>query len=242
MIQWLYKNFMDNVSNNKIILIIDESYGKDFCATSIVYIQGLNNYYLIIDQLRKISINPAFKIYNSSGILHYNENSISARQIITPWISEMPISVHVAITKTSIPETKRDKDNISYKLLFPEILKPILMKFKKTTENDVKFILNFENLSDKTNNDVIYFKKIIENISTKNNIFVNVVTKEEEPLLFLPDYFLGFIHNHLTRKTTETWSTDSLKLLSDKIGLISVFNEGKIIRYERGSGIINFLS
>ena len=230
------------MDNNEIILIIDESYGEDFCATCIVYIQGLNNYYLIVDQLRKININPAFNVYNSSRILHYNENSISARQIITPWISEMPISVHVAVTKTNIPETKKDKDNIAYKLLFPEILKPILMKFKKRTENDVKFILNFENLSNKINNDINFFKKIIENISIKNNVFVNVVTKEEEPLLFLPDYFLGFIHNHLTRKTTETWSTESLKLLSDKIGLISVFNKEKITRYERGNGIIKFLS
>lgn len=229
-------------NNEEVILLVDESYGENFCATCIVCIQGVNNRDLLLDQLRQLSIDPAFNAYNSSGLLHYNENNISTRQTLAPWISEMPISAYIAITQTNTSKTKQQQDIDTYHLLFPEILKPLLMKFKKRVGEDVEISLLFENLSDKLDNDLVFFKNIVSTIPDSKNIAVKVATKATEPLLFLPDYFLGFVYNYFSLKKKETWPTDSLKLLVGKVGLILIINNNKINRYKRGEEIVNLFS
>lgn len=238
----------EDLSQN-ITLLIDETYHErstitdnaNFAAVCIVCIQGKYNYELLLDQLRKISLDPAVNTYGVSSYFHFNDVSISSRQSLVPWIAEMPISVYLAATKKFISDSKQEKDTFVYNSLFPTILEPIQSKFYNRFGNKVKFELKFENLTDKINNDAKFFRNILGKSKRFQNMSSRVVTKTQEPLLFLPDYFLGFTRSHIMEKNNGTWHTESLRLLSEKIGLLAIIDH-KIIHFERGKEIRDFLN
>lgn len=220
-------------------MLVDECYIKDCCSVCIVCVHGEENISLLNDQMRQIAIDPAINVYRAqTKTFHYNEDSIGARQSLSSWIYKMPISTYLAINKKAIFSTKQEKDTFVYQTLLPELLKPLKMKFSKRYGSDIEYLVKFENLTDKSNLDRNFFTKILETIPLCRDMEIQVVTKEEEPLTFLPDYFLGFV-NHCMQGNS--WSADSLKLIGNKVGLILMSEKGKKFRYERGEDIVNFL-
>ena len=192
---------------------------KCFC------VHGEENISLLNDQMRQIAIDPTIKAYRAqTDTFHYNEDSIGARQSLSSWIYKMPISAYLAIGKKDASSTKQEKDIFVYQTLLPELLKPLRMKFSKRYGSDIEYLVKFENLTDKSNLDGSFFTKILETIPLCRDMETQVVTKGEEPLIFLPDYFLGFV-NHCIQG--QQWSADSLKLIGNKVGLILMTEEGK---------------
>ncbi|OHB25205.1 MAG: hypothetical protein A2542_02270 [Parcubacteria group bacterium RIFOXYD2_FULL_52_8] len=232
--------------NEKVTLLIDESYDNNFCGVCVVAVQGDKNLEILRDQIRQMAIDPMLNAYNKSGIFHYSDNGISGRQALATWISRMPISAYIALSTTNVPDLKGERDNIVYRSFLPQILKLLRMKYTKRA-GDISFAIKFENLSNKSNSDLVFFKEIVGKIPSCRDTEVNVVTKDKEPLTFLPDYFLGFIRDHLTKQYSKegahaTWPTDSLKLLSGKIGLILQCDETRIKHYGRGKQVTDFLT
>lgn len=248
------------MATEEILLIVDESYKAKLCSVCVVCVQGLENIKLLEDQIRKITIDPVVKAYNKSRIFHYSEDSIGARQSLVPWISKMPISVYLGISQTNFYRSKKEKDTFTYGHIFPKILLPIVKKYQKRLGTNIEFSILFENLSDKLQRDKNFFTKIVHQTLGGVKIKINVTTKESEPLIFLTDYFLGYVRDHLLGKkpphfidgllvrlhlrpeVNKNWSTNSLKLLSSKIGLICLLNNDRCFWYERGKEIADFLS
>lgn len=253
---------MSELNKEKVLLLVDESYGNNFCGVCIVCVQGSESVDILRDQLRRMSVDPTFIAYNTSPTFHYADDSIGARQSLASRIFEMPISVYCAISQKDIPSSREKLNELAYKNLFPSLLKPLRMKFGNRLNKRVDFTIHFENLTDKPDIDLSFFKNISACQDTDS---IKVVTKSD-PLIFLPDYFLGFIREHLKdrseggsrkscfktlankfgllrrTKPIQRWPIDSLKLLSGKIGLILLSNQGDETRYERGEGVANFLS
>lgn len=226
----------------KITLLVDESYGPGFFGVCIVSIQGDYSQKLLADQIRKMTLDPVVRVHNKPGKFHYQENNISGRQSLAPWIIQMPISVYMGITRTEIPGTKQEKDSYTYKVVFPHLLKALYIKFSKIFQANPSFVIKFENLSDKIEKDKAFFTQIISTIPGNKEFKVEVVTKEQEPSIFLPDYFLGFVSDYLNSVPGHTWPKSSLELLSDKMGLILVLEGNSLTRYGRGDQIKKFLS
>jgi|GEM_PF-4121831 len=225
-------------ANEEILLLVDESYADNFCAICVVCIQGKENLTLLNDQIRQISVDPAVNIHDLAKIFHYNEASIGGRQSIASWIYRMPISVYCVISKSNVSKSKQTQDEFAYKTLFPELVKPLRQKFFNRFHGE-KISIRFENLNNKLDTDTLFFKEVLKDIP---EISVSVVSKENDQLIFLPDYFLGFIKDHLSKGKLVTWPTDLLKLLSGKIGLLLFKDASETRRYGRGDEIAKFLS
>lgn len=223
------------------LFLIDESHKENYSAVCVVCVQGKDDLKLLMDQLRQISIVPTVRAYNSSGVFHYCDDSIGARQSIVSWITKMPISVYMSITQTNTEHLKENKDMFVYQCLLPEILKPLQMKYRNRFDS-AKISLRFENLSKNTKNDLIFFQKSLSNALGYEDMEISIATKENEPLIFLPDYFLGFVRDQLTNKDPKiSWPKDALKLISSKIGLIHICDTEGTKRYQRGEEIKNLL-
>jgi hypothetical protein len=223
---------MNNIKiGTEVLFFVDESYNPEFCGVCIVCIQGKEGY----------KIAQGIKTKNLPSRIHYHDDNISNRQSIASSIAIMPISAYVAITKNNFPKEEKNKYELIYKTLLPELLKPLRMKFSKRLGGNVNFLINFENLSDKPKRDVKFFEGVFGMIPSCADMNYTIVTKSSEPLIFLPDYFIGFIRDHLSTKK-KIWPASSLKLLSEKIGVLLLYEKGKITRYERGKQISDFLS
>lgn len=223
-------------------LLIDESYDNNYTSVGVVCIQGEVNLNLVKDMVRKMSLDPAINTMISSGAYHYAELSIGARQAVNQWVSKMPISSYIAISKEQISAIKSDKDVVAYGNLFKNIAVPLLGKFENRLGENTKIHFLFENLSDKHTIDQYFFENILQNC-TSQSLDIHVVTKQTEPLIFLPDFFLGYVRDRLTKNADITWPSDSLQILSKKIGLVLCTDkDGVMERYVRGDSVSKFLS
>lgn len=230
---------MSHSKKDRVLMLVDECYIANTCSVCVVCIHGKENLFMLENQLRQIEVDPVVKAYRKNNIFHYNEDSIGARQSLSSWIYKMPISAYIVLEEKEGLSTKEDKNNFAYQTLLPEILKPLKMKFFKRYSDNLDYLIKFENLTDRPNLDKTFFSKILENIPLCGDMGIEVVTKDKEPLILLPDYFLGFV-NHCMQG--QVWSADTLKLIGNKIGLILTKGKDKNRRYERGNDIVNFLS
>ena len=240
-----YTNSMSlfNQVKEDVWAFIDESYDDEFCAVCMVIIQGEKNLQQTREIFRKIAIEPMVAATTSSDIYHYAEQSIAARQAITQWVSKMPISAYVNITAHNVPPEKTRRDLMAYGSLLGEIIVPIFQKFKSRLGDDVTIHMNFENLSNKTSSDQAFFNQQMNESIVASPYTVSVATKDKEPLIYLPDFFLGYIRDHIVRESNITWPATSLKLLADKVGLILHTDiDGEKSRYIRGESVATFLS
>ena len=233
---------IDQKTEDNIELFIDESYDEQYCAVCIVCIQGKENLVLVRDLIRQMSIDPLIQSMVREETYHYSELSIGARQALTSWVARMPLSVYIAITQQDIPQDK--KYDTAYGFLLKNILIPVFSKFQNRVGSEVALQINFENISDKTKSDVEFFTKKVNDTGIKGKCNLNVVTKQTNDFIFLPDFFLGYVKDHINRGGEKiTWTADSLKLLSKKIGLLLNYEkDGKLERFSRGEEVSTFLS
>ncbi len=204
-----------------------------------VSIQGLENHERIAEIMRKMEVDTTIRAYNPKGEYHFADNSISATQSLVRWISSMPISVYLAASLEESLDTKQEKDDLVYKSFFPKILQPQILKYSRRLSGPATFKIIFENLSDKKNVDAKYFSNIIQSLSLPSSVEVQVRGKNEEPLSFLPDYYLGFLNKRLLKNE---WAAESFKLMADKVGLLLFLEGNDIVRYERGETVFNYLT
>ncbi len=235
----MYKN---NETENVIQLFIDESYGDEYCAVCAVCIQGEENAKLIREIIRQMSIDPAIKSMVCKENYHYSELSIGARQALTGWIAKMPLSVYIAVTRQKIQSGKHY--DVAYGLLLKNLLIPLFNKFQNRSGQKTLLGMNFENISDKTSSDVEFFTEKMNRVGITGNYTVSVVTKHLSEFIFLPDFFLGYVKDHLIYNDEKnSWTTNALKLLSGKIGLLLNFKkDGTPEHFSRGEEVDTFLS
>lgn len=219
-------------NNDDMIMLIDESYREDYCAVCIVCIQGKENYELCLKCLPEI-------LSKGGKSFHYNKDDIDLKKRISLWISKLPISSYIGIVKkVDLKQNKSELDKFTYKIIFPELLKPLGVKYKNRLGKEMNGIIKFENLTDKISLDLKLFQEVVDKIPDYKKMEVKVETKNSEPLNFLPDYFLGFIGHY----SKDEWFKRSMYDLGEKIGLILVVNENCKDRYKRGEEVINFLN
>lgn len=232
------------VEAEKAYLFVDESYDDAFMGVCVVLIHGERNLDMVRDQLRKLLIDPSQFAYNPGGVLHYADTNISSRQSVARWIATMPLAAYLAVAPSMELRTKEDKDRYAYNDLLPRLLHPLALKLENRFGADSHAQFLFENLTDKSAADEVFFKGVVDRIPLGNlDVETRVVTKSTEPLTFLPDYFLGFVREALVGKGQQTWQHDTLTLLASKIGLVLKTDGKKILdRYERGGDLPAFLA
>lgn len=226
---------------NHVNFFIDESYPKDFIITCIVSITGLENLRIISSSINSIKKDPTFKMRGGNSTLHFNENNIAVEQTIANKLFELPFSVYYIFKRVKKNLSKEEKDLIAYKELLPILLKNVSRKYIKIFDKDFNIIkLHFENLTNKKNNDISFFKKCLKNI---NCDFEIEIINKEHIMNFMPDYLLGFLKDFLTRKTDEkqSYKKINMDIIKDKIGLIIEINRDKITYHKRGSKIDGFI-
>lgn len=230
---------MNKIDEN-IYFYIDESYKNGFLGIAIVVLLGKENIKITKDIISLASKDLIFKHRNKgSGKIHYVDNNLSPRVSIVDQIYQMPISVYLSYKKQNISTlTKQQMDDIAYRELLPDLLKLIIMKYKKIfKEKPVTINLQFEQLSDKKEADKLFFTECIEKL--KFNFNINIVSKNDI-FTALPDYFLGLLGNLVT-KTNIDYPKIELGLVDSKVGLIINATTGKKEYYERGSEIRQFI-
>jgi len=238
----------------KILMLIDESYEHDFCSVCVVCIQGEENIDLVREKVKKMKIDPQLITTSSGDGRHYAEDGIGARQVVASKISTMPISAYICLSETVKLENKQELDEYTYSFMLPKIIKSLMQKYHGSHDEEYDISLEFENLSDKRGNDLVFFEKQISHLRDEFQFSCSVVGKNGEPLIFLPDYFLGFTRDLIIKKRNaekllsgskrkpETWPAQYFNLLANKIGIILLMDEDKIKRFGRGRGVADFLS
>lgn len=236
----------------KILMLVDESYEQDFCSVCVVCIQGERRIEAVRKRVLKMKLQPSIVTTTTEGIRHYTEDSIGVRQATAPIIGLMPISAYICLSQTNVPTDKKTQDEYVYSALLPKIVKSLLQKYQYTHNSEYDVHIEFENLSNRNGKDLAFFENHLAHLRTEFKFGCLVVGKEEEPLLFLPDYFLGFTRDLILKKRQaqqksksgikpETWPAQLFNLIVNKVGVILSVENGNIQRFGRGDGVRKFL-
>jgi len=217
----------------KITVFVDESYSDDYASVAAVVVQSEDNRQVVATALKKLFLKPEF-ITTSKGSLHYQEEGVGARQVVSTLIRQIPVSAYIAFTQLDVPRDKISQDELVYGTLLPKLLTATLQKYKKHSA-DYSVEIIFENLTDHIIKDEKYFKSKFATLAGKHNFKITVKTKNTEPLLSLPDYFLGFVRNVVLQSNGATWPNQLFELVADKFGVILEYGID-INRYNRGEG------
>lgn len=222
-------------------MLIDESRDRSGKPSlCIVCIQGEENFLLAQEIFRQAEVSSdVAAIRKDETTLHFAYESIGGRQSVVTHMRRMPVSAYIAVCEDPVSDEKRY--DLMYQVLLPRLLKPLISKFNSRCQGSVEYELLFENITEKHENDRSYFLGKVDSLDFGAIVSVNVVTKKSEPLLWLPDYFLGFLGQFFGCGDS-TWARDSLHLLQDKIGLIQVSRGENVLYVRRGHEISDFLS
>jgi hypothetical protein len=225
--------------SEKVTIFVDESYSDSYVSVAAIAVQGDENRQTILAALKKLSLKPEF-ITATKGNLHYQEEGVGARQVMAVLLRQIPASAYLALSVENVPTDKVKQDELVYGVFLPRLLNAVLQKYSKHGA-DYSVEVIFENLSDELTRDKKYFESQLVSLRNSFDFEVVVGTKANEPLLCLPDYFLGFARDVVLQDVRATWPTQLFELIADKIGVILAFGE-QIERYNRGDGVRRFLA
>lgn len=231
---------MNNIHEH-IYFYIDESYKDNFFGVAIVVLIGKASIKITQELLFSISNDLLFKHRNKdSGKIHYADNNLGPRLNVIDVLYQMPISVYLAYKKQDVTSlSKQNMDEMAYKQILPELLKNIATKYRKIfKERPITIHLQFEQLSNKTEKDKLFFTECINRFEF--NFDVQVITKENI-FTALPDYFLALLRNLILESSTSNWPKNDLELVEGKIGLIIDATSQKRKHYSRGDEIRKFI-